>query len=338
MAETQLLRLPWELMLNVMACYLPLNPTTLIPTSDNATQLLLDFSTVNRVTREFAVRKIQQHCIVLDTDDKLRRFLLCLELSRRPKPFDIPSVFHNIHTMYLAPFGLVMDNLPTAMWIRDIFGYTSESLKRLIVDMPFDSLPPWNDHLNVGPVLLEGFERLGKLEEFVCTRNAARLSVRHEDGSSKSILYRWPNLRRLGLNRPLCDTDFWECLADLPHLEHAIFAGAMSNLGGGSEFREVYTQRASPASRITLVLAEVREFMISSTNNSSESIGSIEEDDRIRLMAYKIRIPPRKNFLDSNSEWLMGTALAGELWDIQGQRFIETPQLLVPHPQVAELE
>ncbi|KAK6192965.1 Fructose-bisphosphate aldolase 1 [Pestalotiopsis sp. IQ-011] len=334
--DSQLLRLPLELILNVMTCYLPSNPTTLIPASYHATQLLLSFSRVNHALHDFAVRRMQQHCIVLDSDDRLRRFLLCLELSRESK-LGISSVFHNVYAMYLAPFGAIMDNLPVAAWVRDLFGYTSGTLMRLIVDMPFDSLPPWIDHLNVGPVLLEGFERLASLEEFVCTRNAARLTVRDEKGDPKSILYRWPKLRRLALNRPSCDVDFWENLADLPHLHHVVLTGAIGNIRQTLDFREVYLQRARTQIALTIVLAEVREHtVVLKPHPGSDS--DAHENDRLRLMAFKIGIPQRKTFLDSNSEWLMGTALAGELWDTRGQQIVDVPQLSVPHPQVAELE
>ncbi|KAM0807108.1 putative F-box domain-containing protein [Seiridium cardinale] len=334
--DAQLLRLPWELILNVMTCYIPANPTTLITASDRATQLLLSFSLVNHATHDFAVRRIQQHCVVLDSDDRLRRFLLCLEVSRE-SGLKLPSVFNNLHTMYLAPFGAIMDNLPTAAWIRDVFGYASGTLKRLIVDMPFDSLPPWNDHLNVGPVLLEGFERLANLEEFVCTRDAGRLSVQDEDNIPKSILYKWPKLRRLGLNRPSCDRDFWESLADIPHLEHIILTGAIGSIRSGFDFREVYLQRAKVDSAVTIVLADVRKHTTVPVKDQTQT-DTAGDEDRIQLMALKIQVPKRKNFLDSNSEWLMGTALAGELWDVKGQRILEPPQLVLPHPQIGELE
>lgn len=232
----------------------------------------------------------------------------------------------------------VVDNLPTAVWVRDVFGYTSATLKRLIVDMPFDSLPPWNDHLNVGPVLVEGFERLARLEEFVCTRNAARLRVRNQEGDLVSILYRWPHLRRLALNRPSCDMDFWECIADMPHLNRAVFTGAMESIGEGVDFRKVYNERARVESTLTVVLAEIRKHIVIPADDQA---GIFDRgDDRIQLMSVKIQVPKLKHFLDSNSEWLMGTSLAGELWNIDGQRIKDAPQLVDPHPhlQIAELE
>lgn len=335
--EPLVLRLPWELILSVMTCYIPPNPTTLIPASDKGTQLLLSFSTINRVAHDFAVRRLQQHCILIDSDDRLRRFLLCLEASRE-SGLSLPSVFHNVHTMYLAPFGSVMDNLPTAAWVRDVFGYTSGSLKRLIVDMPFDSLPPWNDHLNVGPVLLEGFERLVNLEEFVCTRNAARLNVRDQYGLSKSILYKWPKLRSLALNRPSCDVRFWECIADMPDLNRAVFTGAVGSMHGGVDFRCIYNERARADSTIRIVLADIREHAMDPITEAADVAGS--EDERLQLMSFRIPIPKLRNFLDSNSEWLMKTALAGALWDVDGLRINEASQLVAPHSQleVAELE
>lgn len=105
--EGQVLRLPWELVLTVMTAFLPANPATLIPASDQGTQLLLTFTRVSHAANESAIRKLQQHCIFLDNEDRLRRFLLCLEGSRDQGRLNLPSVFDNIWAMYLAPFGTV---------------------------------------------------------------------------------------------------------------------------------------------------------------------------------------------------------------------------------------
>ncbi|KAI1863057.1 hypothetical protein JX265_009103 [Neoarthrinium moseri] len=334
--ESQVLRLPWELILAIMMSYLPSNAATLIPASDKATQLLLSFSLASRLTHEFAVGCLQRHCIFLDSDDRLRRFLLSLE-AWRGSDLDLPSIFENISAMYLAPFGSVMDNLPTAAWVRDVFGYTSRTLRRLVVDMPFDSLPPWNDHLNVGPVLREGFERLVNLEEFVCTRDAVRLGISDEtrENEHSSVLYRWPKLRRLGLNRPMCNNMFWECLANLPNLEYAVFASALALMPRSLDVGASYLGRM--ASPITIVLADIRVYrpapppFLPRENTAEEGGGGREKDgEGLQLMAYRIPIPERRNFLDSCSEWLIGMALAGELWHTKGERIATVPELAVP--------
>ncbi|KAH8650172.1 hypothetical protein BX600DRAFT_442255 [Xylariales sp. PMI_506] len=326
--ERQLVRLPWELVIHIMSSLLPTNPATLIPALEPGTQLLLSFCLVCRATQDVAVRKLQQHCVFLDSDDRLRRFLLCLELSRESSIHQLPSVFSNITTMYLSPFGSIMDNLPTASWVRDLFGYTSSSLKRLIVDMPFDSLPPWNDHLNVGQVLHEGFEKLTNLEEFVCTRDIVRLGVldeMSEERGPRSVLYKLPKLRRLGLNRPMCNIKFWECMADMPCLEHVVLTSALAIIHREFDFRTVYLERTS--SPITIVLADIRAYQKTPVLKRFEN--PVMAEDVMKLLAYQIPIPIMKNFLDSNSEWLMGTALAGDLWDVPGEPIRSTPQLAV---------
>lgn len=226
-----------------------------------------------------------------------------------------------------------MDNLPAAAWVRDLFGYTSDTLKRLIVDIPFGSLPPWNDHLNVGPVLHEGFQKLANLEEFVCTRDAVRLGYPdewREDGGIKSVIYNWPRLRRLALNRPTCNVQFWECLADMRDLEKVVLTPAMTIIHRDFDLRRVYLERAS--SSLVVVLADVRASRRAPDADSASPATCTDASDkeRMRLMLYKIPMPKKKTFLDTHSQWLMGTALSGELWDLDAEPLASAAELGVP--------
>ncbi|KAI0125468.1 hypothetical protein BJ170DRAFT_433043 [Xylariales sp. AK1849] len=239
------MRLPLELVFYVLTSVLPFNPTTLVPASDDGTQLLVSFSIVNHGKHKFAVRKVQQRRIVLDIDGRLRRFLLGLE-GPCESGLSLASVFDNISTMYLAPFRL---------------DHVGQSTIRSLVDMPFDSLPPWYDHLNVRPVLHEGLERLVNLEEFVCTRDAVRFSI-PDDASEvrglKPVLYHWPRLRRLGLNRPMCNIRFLECMADVPYLEHVVLTSTLDIVSREFDFGPVYHERTSALT--TIILADLRVY------------------------------------------------------------------------------
>jgi hypothetical protein len=93
--------------LAVVASLLPLNPAALIPASDQGTQLLLTFAQVSHTANKFAILKLRQHCIFLDSEDRLRRFLVCLEASRESSRLKLSSVFENVWAMYLAPFGSI---------------------------------------------------------------------------------------------------------------------------------------------------------------------------------------------------------------------------------------
>ncbi|KAH9886865.1 hypothetical protein F4778DRAFT_442976 [Xylariomycetidae sp. FL2044] len=228
MEDTKLMRLPWEMVFQVMTSFLPRNARALIPTSHDGTQLLIDFSLVCRATHELAVRNMRQHCVYLDSEARLRRFLLSIEASRASH-VNLPSVFNEINTIYLAPFKDSMDNLPTAQWIRELLYYTCGSLKRLIANLPFDSLPPWDDHLNVGVVLREGFAQLVNLEEFVCSRDEIHFGLTGDQefitvGAEVEPLvhHLWPSLRRLAVTLPPSSRNFWTYLLQFPSLDNLI--------------------------------------------------------------------------------------------------------------------
>lgn len=316
--EAQLMRLPWELVFNVMTSLLPPNPKTLISAADEATQFLLRFSLVSRATHEIAVRKLKQHCIFIDTEGRLRFFLLCLRRSRK-STLGLPSVFDNISTMYLAPFGSIMTNLRIAPLIREVLEHASPTLKRLMLHMPHECLPPWNRNSNeVGMVLHTSLEKLTNLEEFVCTGDAVRLQIQgdeDDDSVMKPVLYKWPKLVRLCLNTPVCNARFWECISDMPNLTYVVLVRATEFPRGESDLGIVYPERRSRP--ITIVVADImpkEKFAAFARTTTRLHSG----DESMRLINHKIPIPiPKaKYFFDSGSEWVMGTARAGDLWDM----------------------
>ncbi|KAI1494395.1 hypothetical protein F5X96DRAFT_589777 [Biscogniauxia mediterranea] len=321
--DRQLMRLPLELIFQVMTSLLPGNPYAVIPAPHPATQLLVAFSLVSRATHEIAVRELRRHCLYLDSDRRLSRFLLCLEASRQSRT-QLPSVFQDITSLYLAPFGRSLDNLPTAEWTRELFCYTRESLRRLIVDIPFDSLPPWDDHLNVGPVLREGFAQLTKLEEFVCTRDAVRFDMGDDPSEQlQPVLQQWPRLRRLGLYRPMCSERFWGCLANLPNLEHAVLTTPLAITSTSVDVGSFPTWRAERP--ITVVLAQnTSEALLRTSLAFSAFPAGLADENRkmkqmMRIMTYRIpRLEGSGTGVELGSSWLMRTALDGELWGVRG--------------------
>jgi hypothetical protein len=316
--EVQLMRFPWELIFNVMTSLLPPNPKSVIPAADEATQFLLRFSLVSRATHEISVRKLKQHCIFLDTESRLRLFLLCLQRSRE-STLGLPSVFDNISTMYLAPFGSIMTNLRIAPMIREVLGYTSPTLKRLMMHMPHECLPPWNrDSNEVGMVLHTSLEQLTNLEEFVCTGDAVRLQLPGEENDSsvmKPVLYKWPKLVRLCLNTPVCNARFWECISAMSNLTHVVLVRATEFPRGESELGIVSPERRSRP--ITIVVADIMpKEKFKAFARTTTRLRSGDESMRIINHKIPIPIPKAKYFFDSGSEWVMGTARCGDLWDM----------------------
>ncbi|KAI5466234.1 hypothetical protein BGZ63DRAFT_411595 [Mariannaea sp. PMI_226] len=219
--------LPPELIYHVIESLVPLNPHAILPPSHISTKTLLAMARVCRDVYAITTKLLRQRCIYIETDRRLANLLLCFH---RFVP-SMPPVLslRNITSLYLEPFGDKLDDLPTAIWVRELFCEVSESLRRLVVMMPFQSLDPLDDHLNVRRILREGFERLHKLEEFVCIGDYPALSLQDDP---TDVWRLWPDLQRLTLfGVPIDNHWLWWDIATLPKLQHVILACAESSVG-----------------------------------------------------------------------------------------------------------
>ncbi|KAH6898533.1 hypothetical protein B0T10DRAFT_112434 [Thelonectria olida] len=232
--------LPLELVYHVIESLVPSNPHALLPPSHIATKTLLAMARVCRDTHGLATRLLRQRCVYINTKRRLADLLLCLN---RFVP-SLPPVLtlRNMTSLYLEPFGRKLYDQPTAIWVRELFCEISESLKRLVVLMPFQTLDPFNDHLQIRRTLREGFEQLHRLEEFVCIQDYPTLSV--WDGPT-DVWRLWPDLRRLTLfGTPLDSHWLWWDIATLPKLEHVILA--CSTNSQGTNIKDEYFHKLPP--------------------------------------------------------------------------------------------
>lgn len=213
-------RLPTELMLHIVECVLPANPQALIPPSHAATKTLLALTRVSRATYGHASRLLRQRCLYLDSSRRLAEVLVCMPRFVPTLPA-IVSLRH-VTSLYLAPFGPSLDDLPTAIWTRELLCEVSETLRRLVVQIPFGSLDPLDDHLNVRRTLRHGFEQLTRLEDFTCLGEYPALSV---PDAHTDVWRLWPRLRRLVLfGVPLNSHWLWWDIATLRELDHVVLA------------------------------------------------------------------------------------------------------------------
>ncbi|KAF2752897.1 hypothetical protein EJ05DRAFT_505633 [Pseudovirgaria hyperparasitica] len=139
------------------------------------------------------------------------------------------DILSNITSTYLAPFDdFNLDDLPTAIWVRELLCHCCGSLRRLVVDVPFRALYPEDDHLGVRNVLHDAFAQLSSLEEFVCVRDELYLDL-NTSLSEPPIWSTWSALRKLALyNVDTESTQFWDSLAGLEHLDTVILTRADS--------------------------------------------------------------------------------------------------------------
>lgn len=239
-----------------------------------------------------------------------------------------PLLLRHLTDLYLAPFeGGRLDDQPTALWVRELLCSASETLRRLVVHMPFGSLDPLDDHLSVRRALRDGFEQLAGLEEFVCLGEYPALSV----GEAHTDVWRlWPGLRRLALfHAPADDHWLWWDVATLSKLERVVLARPANLDGGGGDGTTVNIKdqyfhklpRDHPALdrriRITL-LGAAYELPDELTVDGWDVI---DPRGRMTVDAYHVPMPfyGDESPADQVTGWVRRGALDGTLWDWEGK-------------------
>jgi len=256
-------RLPVELVLHIVDSVAPSNPNTIVPPSDDVTKTLLSLSRVCRATYPVASKRLRQHCVYIESNDRARRFARYLGGPLFDHSGSMARVHHltQITQMFLAPFSdeprersrsiIQRDagdetssdhsweltapsplDLPTALAVRDIFRALAPYLRRLIIDMPLRSLYPDQDRYRVRPVLRSAFQALVNLEEFTSVQDELFLNA-YSLGHGEPLvwLHCWKKLRRLCIYNPDIGSQqpVWDGMVLHPSLEVAIFARADMN-------------------------------------------------------------------------------------------------------------
>ncbi|KAF2257844.1 hypothetical protein CC78DRAFT_598220 [Lojkania enalia] len=207
--EVQPMPLPIELVLHIITCVLP-NPGSFLTRSNPITKMLLSFTLVCFETYRLARRYLREHCIYISTSIHLSSILLSIPCSPGSELCKVPS-------LYLAPFKETIDDLPVALWTRELLLYTSPTLRKLVIDIPLRSLCAEEDRLDVRRILRDGFAQLERLEEFVSVQDDLFLDLARD--SEKAFVWRqWPNLKRLALYRAEFSEEFWRNVGKMPTL------------------------------------------------------------------------------------------------------------------------
>ncbi|KAH7162907.1 hypothetical protein B0J13DRAFT_23488 [Dactylonectria estremocensis] len=219
--------LPLELILHIIEDVVPSNPEIFLTPSHSSTKTLLALTRVSRDTYAPAVKLLRQRCVFIDSERRLTRLLVCIP---RFTPGLSPALsLRSITSLYLEPFKETLGDKLTACWVRDLFFEVSESLQKLVVTMPFNSVDVFNDHEGVRKILRDGFESLHKLEEFVSIGDYPSLSL--AEGPT-DIWRLFHDLKRLTLFKvPLDNHWLWWNIATLSKLEHVILAQSRQTAG-----------------------------------------------------------------------------------------------------------
>ncbi|KAF5518427.1 hypothetical protein CGCA056_v010991 [Colletotrichum aenigma] len=314
-------RLPPELILHVIEGLLP-NGRAILPASSSATKTLISFTLVSRSTHELATRLLRERCMHLDSSWRLSLVLLTMSAPRLSTlPFVLP--LKCITSLYLSPFGKHLDDQPMALWIRELLCEVCGSLRRLVIDWPMNTLPPWDDHLNVIPTLADGLHRLAKLEELVVLRNYPYLIT------NWTIL---KSLRRVVLFGAHVDTFLlWRDIFNCRSLDQVVFVRpAVVEVAYVKEKAQDFLSAAT-SKRIKVTLANVE-------NEMPEVVTTrwAEYDPENRMTVEKYCIPTSFYGDDDTStvccDWVKAAALRGSIWDWEGQPVEAPPMVISPQP------
>lgn len=321
-------RLPLELMFDVVTWVAPADSNTLVPCSHSTTRTLLALSRVSRAFYPLASRYLRQHCLYIDSDWRLKTMLLSLEARRHQAPLAarLPQEHcgRSITSLFMAPFGRSLDDLPTAMWVRELFCQVCGTLKRLVIDMPLRSLSPADDHLNVRRVLREAFSMLTELEEFTSIRDELYLRTTEPEWrvgpGEPDVWSLWPQIQRMGLYNVEADDGFWHRVAAMPKLGSLVLTRA----DGLEEccMKTEYLSRSSRSLRVLLVNVSTSQ----PTQVARWNWETLDPDMRMRVMAYDV---PTSFYGDEDEvelcqTWVKTGVIKGSLWGWEGE-------LLGPH-------
>jgi hypothetical protein len=242
--------LPLELVLNIITCSLP-SPGVILPPSHDVTKALFTWTLVCHETRRLANHYLREHCVYLNSSQRLSAYLLAIKRESR---------LRGTTTLSLSPFGDTIDDLPLCSWVRELFNYTCQTLRRLVIDIPLRSLYPEEDRLAVRPILRAGFERLENLEEFVSTQDELYLAVT-EGVRDPAVWRHWTKLKRLALyNVDLGTLDFFRNLACLTQLQTLVLTRSDGNDESLDEWTEYFKLTDRPFK--LLMLGSERRRMI----------------------------------------------------------------------------
>lgn len=315
--------LPLELVLNIITCALPPSDA-ILPPSHDVTRLLLAFTLVCRETRRLANRYLRERCVYLSSPKRLSSYILAIASE---------PALRNATALALWPFEETIDDLPLCSWVRELFNYTCDTLRRLVIDIPLRSLYPEDDHLAVRQILRQGFERLENLEEFVSTRDELFLEV--TDGGRHPAVWRsWRKLRRLALYNVDLTFFFWQDVARLSALETLVLSRSDGNDESLDDWAE-YFRTTERSIKVIMLGSERRRLvpdeLISGRVKDRSALADVSLIKSVWLRhTWDFSIEECQEFVREHAE-------RGTLWDLDEATISCNGRPYVDEPYLAQL-
>lgn len=353
---SELPNLPLELIFHIIDSLLPGDPRTVLRPSGSVTKTLLSLTRVCRAIYPVASNHLRQHCLYIDNDRRLRDLIWCVEsastLSQNgnkhksnlsaPVPPSLPPgiALCPITSLYLAPFGNSLDNLPTAIWIRELFCLIHPTLERLVIDIPLRSLYPADDHLNVRKTLREAFCLLTNLEEFVSVRDELFLDLLEPEWRTEremAVWRLWPRLKRLALYNVAADETFWASVGEMHDLETVVLTRAddLESVCIKTHYLDASSTSAPTGDAVSAAEAEtqtkiktrpLKVVLVNISNQQPNHLAGrenwtkVDPEDVVKVMLYDV---PTSFYGDENpwtlcQQWVKTASLRGKIWEWEG--------------------
>lgn len=323
MSASTTCKLPPELLLQILDSLAPPPATIAIPLSDPAAKTIHAFASVCRLTYPTAVRYLYSHCLHIDSQARLRLLLISLDAllsPKRPDETSLPYVAIKplLTCLFLAPFPPhTFDDQPIAQWLFELLAVMQPSLKRLVIDVPFHTVPPHRDDLNVNRRLNDAFSQLTNVEDFV--------------SCNISPIYwtEWPKLKRLALSDMMLEELYpqFDEPKDLQNLHCMVLANAFPFAPSSKRaFLENMVYR-----RTKLVLLHENNGYRSSWKETvrwmSMGMGQLSTDESRghRNECIERFCLPRDD--KTRKLWMRERALEGRIWDVEME-----PEPVEPEP------
>ncbi|KAG4434039.1 hypothetical protein IFR05_010461 [Cadophora sp. M221] len=213
--------LPTEILLSIIDIIAPSAdlPQIALPRDHPITKTLLALTYTSRALRLHARRLLYTHCLYIHPATELSKLLRSIQDSQQNTGGDL---LDHCTSLYLRPYReRSIADVNISNDVLKLMSVLSPRLRRLLVDVPFRSVYPDEDRLNVRPVLRAAFTDLPALEEFCCVRDELYLELGASD--EPGVWSGWGRLRKLALyNVDVATEKFWKGLYAAKNLETVV--------------------------------------------------------------------------------------------------------------------
>ena len=226
----------------------------------------------------------------------------------------------NITSLYLRPFGPKLDEIPTAKLVKSLFVEVSQSLKKLIIEMPFGTLDTADDHYGVKLTLRDCFNHLSELEEFVAIGEYPELSLPEWQ---TDVWRLFPCLKRLALfHVPMSSHWLWWNIATLNNLQHVIFAQCRHLSGSNIKEKYFHTLPSDEPALKKRLKVMLMDSAYETEDVSTVRWKQIDAEERLTVETYSVPLPfyGDESTQQLVTDWVRRCALDGTLWDLDGEK------------------